>query len=69
MRLPTYQEAEKCVRDPDQEETLLDVFIYECSPEDYTAHSTFRWHLQRLLEGYSTLGVARTATRKTIGGS
>lgn len=54
MRLPTYQEVEKRVKRDEGDITLLDVFIYECSPDDYAAQSMFRWHLQRLLEGGET---------------
>jgi hypothetical protein len=50
MKIPHYQDAEKVVEDPDQEATLLEMFIYECSPDGYAEQSMFRWHLQRLLD-------------------
>jgi hypothetical protein len=48
MRIPTYREAELRVQEDDA--SLLDIFIYECSPDGYHEQSMFRWHLQQLLD-------------------
>lgn len=50
MKLPTYQESEKRVLADNGSATLIDIFIYNCSPDDYNSQSTFRWHLQRLVD-------------------
>lgn len=50
MRLPTYQESKQAMLDENGSPTLLDEFIYNCSPAGYREQSEFRWYLQRLLE-------------------
>ena len=54
MRLPTYQEAERRVLDEDEDPSLIDIFIYNCSPDGYEEQSTFRWHLQRLIDSLTS---------------
>lgn len=50
MRLPSYPEAEKRVESDVEPKSLLDIFVYRYTPDDFTDHISFRWDLQCLLD-------------------